>query len=512
MPEKKTAPARKKSVGGAKKSSARSNASRANAARRKKSAHSRKKRRNKKNSWWALPVTILMSAVLLGVGIIAWREQLAYRDFKAMRQTVDQNGYYEGVTIDGADVSGRSYQEVLASLQSREEAKKAQCSVTLAYGNQTWNITADDLDYQSDSEEVASKAYQIGHAGSVQSRYQQIREVKSQGAAFTVSSGFDESLLRVITDDVADSISYEAENASIASFDTANQSFVFTAEKNGLSVDKEQLYQSALSALRSGAGGTTVAVSAQTIAPSLTQAELQQTCGLVDSAKTRIYDSSKNRLNNIQLAVEILSGVRVDPGVTFSFNGTVGQRTAERGFKEAGAFSDGLSVQEVGGGICQVSTTLFNAVVKSDLTITTRNPHSRPVNYVDKGKDAAVSWPNQDFKFTNSSDVPVYIMGEIVTENDKKYLVMSIYGKKLPNGEYIKITAETLSELEPGEDEYRYTNDLPTGITELKQKAHGGYKAVAYKHRYAANGDEISNEVLCYSTYPAAGNIYYVGK
>ena len=110
MPEKKTAPARKKSVGGAKKSSARSNASRANAARRKKSAHSRKKRRNKKNSWWALPVTILMSAVLLGVGVIAWREQLAYRDFKAMRQTVDQNGYYEGVTIDGADVSGRSYQ------------------------------------------------------------------------------------------------------------------------------------------------------------------------------------------------------------------------------------------------------------------------------------------------------------------------------------------------------------------------------------------------------------------
>ena len=103
-------------------------------------------------------------------------------------------------------------------------------------------------------------------------------------------------------------------------------------------------------------------------------------------------------------------------------------------------------------------------------------------------------------------------MGEIVTENDKKYLVMSIYGKKLPNGEYIKITAETLSELEPGEDEYRYTRDLPTGITELKQKAHGGYKAVAYKHRYAANGDEISNEVLCYSTYPAAGNIYYVGK
>ena len=168
-----------------------------------------------------------MSAVLLGVGVIAWREQLAYRDFKVMRQTVDQNeAATEGVTIDGADVAGRSYQEVLASLQSREEAKKAQCSVTLAYGNQAWNITADDLDYQSDYEEVASKAYQIGRGGSVQSRYQQIREVKSQGAAFTVSSGFDESLLRVITDDVADSISYEAENASIASFDTANQSFV----------------------------------------------------------------------------------------------------------------------------------------------------------------------------------------------------------------------------------------------------------------------------------------------
>lgn len=512
MPEKKTAPARKKSVAGTKKSSARSNASRANAARRKKSAHSRKRRRNKKNAWWAWPVTILMSAVLLGAGILVWREQLSYREFKAMRQTVDQDGYYEGITIDGADVSGRSYQEVLASLKTREEQRRAQCTVTLAYGSQTWTITADDLDYQSDYEEVASRAYQIGHAGSVQSRYQQIRQVKEQGQAFVVTSGFDESLLRLITDDVADSISYEAENASIASFDTTNRSFVFTAEKSGLSVDKEQLYQSALSALTSGAGGTTVAVSAQTIAPELTQAELQATCGLVDSAKTRLYDHSKNRVNNIQLAIDILTGVRVDPGVTFSFNGTVGQRTAERGFKEAGAFSDGLSVQELGGGICQVSTTLFNAVVKSDLTITTRNPHSRPVNYVDKGKDAAVSWPNQDFKFTNSSDVPVYIMGEIVVEDGKQYLVMSIYGKKLENGEYIRITAETLSELEAGEDEYRYTNDLPTGVIELKQKAHEGYKAVAYKHRYDAAGNEISSEVLCYSTYPAAGNIYYVGR
>lgn len=512
MPEKKNASARKKTSGGARKSSARSNASRAGGARRKKSAHSGKRRGRKKSCWWAWPVTVLMSLVLMGALVIVWRERLNYRDFQVMRETVDENGYYEGVTIDGVDVAGRSYQEVLASLAQREEGRRSQCTVNVVYGNQTWTITADDLDYQSDYEQVASQAYQAGHAGSVQHRYQEIRRLKNEGAAFTVTAGFDESLLRLITDDIAASISYEPVNADIASFDVANRSFVFTAEQSGLSVDAEGLYQSALAALSSDVGGATVAVSVQTVEPELTQAELQQTCGLVDSAKTRLYDSSKNRVTNIELALQILTGVRVDQGVTFSFNGTVGQRTAERGFKEAGALSDGLAVQELGGGICQVSTTLFNAVAKSDLTITTRNPHSRPVSYVDKGKDAAVSWPNQDFKFTNSSDVPVYLVGEIVKEGDKKYVVVSVYGKKLQNGEYIRIQAETTAELAEGEDEYRYTNDLPTGVTELIQSARKGYKAVAYKIRYDAAGNELSREVLCNSTYASAGNIYKVGR
>ena len=511
MPEKKTASARKTTSGGTKKTSARSNSSRQAAARRKKSTHS-KKRRGRKGCWWAWPVTILMSAVLMGAGILVWREQLNYREFKLMRETVDENGYYEGILIDGVDVSGRSYQEVLSSLREREESRKALCAVTLVYGSSVWNITADDVDYQSDYEQIAAQAYQIGHTGSVQSRYQQIRQLRQEGASFTVTAGFDESLLRLITDDIADSISYEAQDAQVVSFDLSSRTFVYSEEKSGLYVDPEQLYQSALSALNSRVSGATVAISAETVAPALTRAELSQSCGLVDSAKTRLYDSSANRVNNIQLALEILSGVRVDPGVTFSFNGTVGQRTTERGFKEAGAFSDGLAVQEVGGGICQVSTTLFNAVVKSDLTVTARNPHSQPVSYVDKGKDAAVSWPNQDFKFTNSSDVPVYIVGEIKSEDGKKYVVVSIYGRQLPNGEYIRIQAQELEEIEPGEDEYRYTNDLPTGVIERAQAAHNGYKAVAYKIRYDASGNEISNEVLCYSSYPAAGNIYNVGR
>ena len=92
MPEKKTASARKTTSGGTKKTSARSNSSRQAAARRKKSTHS-KKRRGRKGCWWAWPVTILMSAVLMGAGILVWREQLNYREFKLMRETVDENGY-----------------------------------------------------------------------------------------------------------------------------------------------------------------------------------------------------------------------------------------------------------------------------------------------------------------------------------------------------------------------------------------------------------------------------------
>ena len=455
-------------------------------------------------------MTVIMLVILASVGLMISREMEQYEEFTVMRATVSFEGFYPGVTIDGVDVSGRELGEVLSSLRTREEELKQQVSLTLASGNQTWSVQPDDLDYHSDYEAIVRAAYQLGREGTIQQRYQAIQQLNQTGASFTITRGYDESLLRLITDQIAEELSCEAVNATVESFDLDTKKFTFTDSVEGRIVDAEQLYQDALAAVRSGTGGQTLAFSPQVVKPTVNRSDLEGNFGQITEARTSTYGSDDNRIRNIELALETLNGYCVEPGETFSFNGVIGQRTKERGYKEAGAFADGLTTKEVGGGICQVSTTLFNAVVKSDLEIIERRPHSRPVGYVDEGKDAAVSWPNQDFKFTNNTDYPIYIFTGL-TET-KNRCIISIYGRLLPDGMSIVVESEVTETLLPEDDRYIYTAELPTGQKKLIEDARNGCKAVAYKIYLDANEDEISREVLCYSTYQAAGAVYKVGQ
>jgi len=471
---------------------------------------SQRRRKKQKTAWWCWPVTIIMLAVLSAVGFVVSIETKNYEEFKLMRETVSFEGFHEGVVIDGVDVGGRQQGEVLMSLRNQEESIRDQLSLTLACGDQTWNIVADDLDYRSDYENVVGQAYKLGRDGTVRDRYNAIQQLNRSGAEFTVTRGYDLSLLRIITDQIADELSYDAVSATVSDFDPSTLKFEFTDASKGRYVDAEQLYSSALAAVQSGAGGQTIAISQEVIEPKVTRSQLEDSFGKITEAKTSTSGSNKNRINNIEVALSSLNGLCIEPGMTFSFNSIVGQRTRERGYKMAGAIVDGLMSEELGGGICQVSTTLFNAVAKADLEIVERQPHSRPVGYVDEGKDAAVSWPNQDFKFTNNTDFPIYLVAGMNETGNR--CIISIYGRQLPAGQSIVIEAYVTEKLVPEEDRYIYTTDLPTGMKELVEEAREGCKATAYKIYVDENGDEISREVLCYSKYNPAGAVYKVGQ
>ena len=480
-------------------------------AKKATSAKKNTKRRKKKQkaSWWTWPAMIFMLLILVGLGAAAIREKVNYEQFVVMRETVDHDGFYNNITIDGVNVAGRSYNDVLTSLATHEQTLKDNISVTLICGDQTRTITADELDYQSDYEDVVREAWQVGHEGTIAQRYKAIRQLQTNGANYTINRTWDVTLLRAITDTIAEELTIEAQDATVADFNLSTLTFSFTSEQVGEYVDPDQLYNTVYTAIVTGDGAQTVVISRQEIEPKVTVSELSSRMGLMAEAQTTA-SGNKNRRSNIKLALSTLNGVCVQPGEVFSFNGTVGERTEEAGYKSAGAFVDGLVSEEVGGGICQVSTTLFNAVAKSDLEVTARSPHSRPVGYVDKGKDAAVSWPNQDFKFLNDTNYPVYIVTSY--DDDEKRVYVALYGQKLENGVYITIEAETLETYEPGDPVYVYTKDLPTGQKKLIEEAREGYYAESYKIYHNADGTEISRELYCRSTYPASGAKYQVGQ
>ena len=187
------------------------------------------------------------------------------------------------------------------------------------------------------------------------------------------------------------------------------------------------------------------------------------------------------------------------PGETFSFNKATGQRTAEKGYREATAISGGQSVPEVGGGVCQTRSTLFNAVARANLEIVERSPHAWPSTYVAKGMDATVNWPNLDFKFKNNTDWPVFI----VAYYKSRKVTVELYGMGLGDGVSVDLESEVIRTIEPSSEiKYVQNTSLPAGTQQETIKARTGYEVVTYQVWYQ-NGKEVNRVQLCKSTYKA---------
>lgn len=201
------------------------------------------------------------------------------------------------------------------------------------------------------------------------------------------------------------------------------------------------------------------------------------------------------RKNNVRLAGEKCNNVILLPGEEFSYNGTVGKRTKENGFGEAGAYLNGETVQEVGGGVCQTSSTLYNAVLLSNLKITERTNHTYVSSYVPAGRDATVSWGGPDFKFKNDKDYPI----KIVSSYQNSTLTMTVYGTNVDNIR-VEIKSQRLSSTGYN-TKYEDDPTLLEGQTKVKQKGTEGCKAQSWRYVYDANGNLISSDKEAYSVY-----------
>lgn len=214
---------------------------------------------------------------------------------------------------------------------------------------------------------------------------------------------------------------------------------------------------------------------------------------------TQFYTGTQNDANrgeNIKLAVSKISGTILAPGQTFSFNEVVGPRTQAEGYKVAHVYSDGQIIDDVGGGICQVSTTLFNAVLYSDMGIADRTNHMFTVGYVPRGQDAAVAYDYLDFKFKNTTNWPVKIEGWVTNDNK---VFFSLKGTNEVPGKTIEISNKTIKTLD---FTTKYIDDptMAEGESYVKQEGMTGYVVETYK-TIKQNGQTISENRIYTSTY-----------
>ena len=262
----------------------------------------------------------------------------------------------------------------------------------------------------------------------------------------------------------------------------------------------------AQTALDAAAPGETVTVPAQVQQPTVTAEALKDLLfrDVLGTAQTKVGGTSA-RKSNVKLSAAAINEYVLNPGDVFSYNEVVGKRTAERGYQAAPAYVQGETVDEIGGGICQTSSTLYLACLRSNLEITERYAHRYIPSYIPAGMDATVSWGGPDYKFTNNTDYPI----KIVTTYANSTLTVKILGTNI-DGTYAKITNEYLSTT-PYEVIYEDDPTLAPGTEKVKTTPYTGYKYRTYRNVYAADGTLISSEYEATSDYKSRNKVILRG-
>ena len=282
-----------------------------------------------------------------------------------------------------------------------------------------------------------------------------------------------------------------------ASYDSATDSIV--PEQLGADFDIAAVQK----AMDEAAPGETVSVPAVIEEPEVTASDLKMLLfrDVLGEARTHVSGSA-GRIGNVKLSAKLINGIVLNSGDTFSYNDSVGKRTEARGFKPAPAYVKGETVDEVGGGICQTSSTLYLACLLSNMEITERYAHRYVPAYIDWGMDATVSWGGPDYKFTNNTLYPV----KIVTEYSKGYLTIKLLGTNI-DGIRVKMTNEVLSKT-PWETVYQEDSTMAPGSPDVvKVTPYTGYKVKTYQTIYDKNGSVIDSHFEAASDYKVRNKV-----
>ena len=477
----------------------------------------------KKNSGLKAFLAVFLVLLIAGGAVFGVRSYLKTKEINEKIRPYDDL-YCPGVYVDGIDLGGMTPEQALNSVQSQIQQRHDAWSVELTYNGETVAvINADMLEMKVDDVyAILNEAWKQGHEGTPEERYEAMVRMESEPyKAYTAKSSGNTAVIDTTLATVKEQIDRPVKNASLLTYDPeSSEPFQFENEEYGLVLDTEpiktDLYEMA-SSMKSGK----VELVPERIQPQVTRADLVKNYTLRSSVYTPIdKHSPEERNNNIRRAFELINGTVLDPGETFSFNKVVGERTLDNGFYTAIEYAYGEHVEGVGGGVCQASTTLYQAAVCAGLQIIKREPHSDSVSYTDYGKDATVFWLGKrkiDFSFRNNTDGPIYIMASVQEDpSNKKRLIarVSIYGLDLGEVRY-ELVSEEIEEI-PAPTEPKYVKDTAGEYVTYKDqqksvtKAKPGHVVKSYRLEYT--GTVLTDKTLLYTDrYEPIPERIYVG-
>lgn len=446
-----------------------------------------------------------MNKFLRQLGIVAFSLAL-FLGVPVVAQAQEEYTIKDGIYISGMDVGGMTAGEAEAAIDDYVNSiKPAIITLNTANGGEV-QITAGDLGLTWVNRELVEEAAGIGQEGNVIIRYKMMKDLQQENIIYELELAFDKEAIRSILEEKCVKYNSEAVNAALS---RADGTFVIEGGQSGYAMDVEASIGLVHDYMVQewNHQPATIALAVNEVLPQGTAEELAQVTDILGSFTTSYSSSGSARSANVANGCALINGITLYPGEEFSTLEAITPFTKENGYYPAASYSNGRVVDSLGGGICQVSTTLYNAVLLAELEVTERHNHSMIVAYVDPSADAAIAESaDKDFCFVNNTDYPIYIEG--ITKNKK--ITINIYGVETRSSDReIEYVSEVLQRISPSADVIYADEGQPIGYI-VTESAHVGYKAKLWKV-VRENGVEVERTEVNYSSYKMTPRYATVG-
>ena len=438
----------------------------------------------KNNKWIALlGFVFLISLCLILYGVLSIRS----------------NQILKGVKLAEIDLSGMTRKEATQVIEDYSQKKK-QDSIRFKSDVTSFNYTFDELGFTMDAQKIAEDAFRVGRDEEDLNNIAKVINILFSPETIDASSNFDSKKLKEISKQLEGKVNRESRDASLEKDEENNISFLSDRPGAELNIEKTE------NIIRNLTGREEVVqLPVKEIQAKVKKKDLAFINGVLGTFSTEYSKSEKNRKHNIALGANYFNGMTLKPDQEVSFLKTINGITVENGFKESGVIIDGEFDRGTGGGICQVSTTLYNALIRGDVEIIERHNHSRPIGYVPRGTDAAVVDGGKDLVFKNNFKSPIYI----VATTDGYDMDFTIYGNIDEKPYTIEIVPEALGTIYPRVRK-QSTSSMYKGQEKVLKKGGRGFSYRTWRVKKVED-KEVERTLLSKSYYVPQDKVILVG-
>ena len=411
-----------------------------------------------------------------------------------------------GIYVDGIDVSGMTAAEAKAAVDEMVSAKASTKIILKCVNDNEVVITPADFGITWSNPQIIDEVSKLGKVGNIIERYKFRKDLERENYVVNTTYSYDKAMIQQLVEEKCMDYNQEAVDFGLK---RSGGAFTIVEGMEGLYIDSAKATSAIYDYIMYQWNGkeSSLSLPIEVEEPKGSVEELSKVKDVLGSYTTSYSTSASARVANVENGTRLLNGITLYPGDTFSTLELVTPFSVANGYQMAGSYLNGLVVDSLGGGICQVSTTLYNAVLKAELEVTQRSNHSMSVAYVPLSADAAIAESaGKDFCFTNNTDYPIYIEG--ITTSERR-VTFNIYGVETRSaGHRVDYVSEVLETIQPTTENIIQVQE-PIGYTKI-QSAHVGYKARLVKVTYE-NGVEVSREVVNKSTYKMVPRTVSVG-